>query len=181
MLICRSKALSKYTKYKFIFINGIHTEKHQSRQKLIDVTRKVDGKYGVCCLLVDSKMVFSPLHVISAIEHAARASVDGKRDLKVEISLYLLATTQISEALEKVLSEGSRDFCVLILAEDENSAHAAFREITEILEGSVHPDLVETHTRDKLRCQEEAYGIKLDASHNEVERTLLEKIAISRL
>ncbi len=181
MLIYRSKALSKYTKYKFIFINGIHTEKHQSRQRLIELTRVVDGKHGVCSLLVDGKMVFSPLHVVSAIEHAARASVESKRDLKVEISLYLLATTQISEALEKVLPKGSHDFCVLILAEDEDSAHAAFREITEILQGAVNPDLLETHTRDKLRCQEEAFGIRLDGKRNEVEKILLEMIAISRL
>ncbi len=180
-VIYRSKALSKYTRYKFILINGVHIEKPYSRRELIELSMKIDGKYNVCCLFVNSRLIFSPLHVISAVEHAARAAMDSGRDLKVEISLYLLATTQISDALKKVLSERSYNLCVVILSVDEDSAYLALNGIVETLQGSIRPEFVEESGKEKLRYQEKVFGVRLEEYPAEAEKIILEKIAISRL
>jgi len=179
-MIYESKVLNRFIDYKFILVEGIHAKSPWSRDDLIELSIEIDRKYKVCSMFISEMVVFSPLHIISAVEHAVRSVNVSKRDLKIEVSLYILAKSQISEALAVIIPKEARDLCVVILAKNKHLATKAFNEIIHRIGGSIHPEFLKTEREEKKRYQESIFMFKMTGNPTIDEKQILEKIATSR-
>ena len=89
--------------------------------KTVSTLEQLGKEHRVLIQLVNAEVIFSSLHIHSAIEHAIRSFVQGlaiTSSLNLELLLYIAGERQIHRALKKVgITKQTTDFVIIIVDE----------------------------------------------------------------
>lgn len=90
----------------------------RAAQEVVSLVRGFAEEHGVEIQPLDPAMVFGRDHLISAVDHALRARVEGRatsRTLAGEVLLYASGERQVGEALAKLGLKGRVEAAALVV------------------------------------------------------------------
>ncbi|MBU1941821.1 MAG: hypothetical protein KKC68_08615, partial [Candidatus Thermoplasmatota archaeon] len=120
---------------------------------VMEQLQKLGKLHQVLIQLVKADIIFSNLHVISAVEHAVRSferGLNATGSLDLEVLLYLAGERQIHKAIAKAgIRKGDTEH-VLIIVGDLQNCMGYFGGIAPSLVESIYSVTQITHSRDDI-------------------------------